>query len=195
MEPGNGDVGPLVSPPLPPAITEESADAVVHRQVQQDNMWKELMVMFKDAPSENGTGDGGGGAIALREFLTAMAIAPGSNFAGKTVAQASIHKSPDLVLVSIEHACMNKEEEDSATGHRSTGDTSHSVNQISKLYCSSCCPCFLYPVRPSCILHLQPIDCLLLYLLLGIFHLFLDSCVHDQFLICILLQNVQTFHI
>ena len=34
--PGNGDVGPLVSPPPPPAIAEELADAVVHRQVQQD---------------------------------------------------------------------------------------------------------------------------------------------------------------
>ena len=33
------------------------------------------MVKFKDAPSENGTGDSGGGAIALQEFLTAMAIA------------------------------------------------------------------------------------------------------------------------
>ena len=132
--PGNGEVGPLASPPPPPpSVAEESADAVLHRQVQQDKVWKDLMVMFKDAPSENGTGDGGGGAVASREFLTAMAIAPGSNFAGKTVAQAGIHKLPDLFLVSIERARMDEEEEDTATGHRSTGDSSHSVNRISKL--------------------------------------------------------------
>ena len=127
--PGNGDVGPLASPPLPPAITKELADAVVHRQVQQDKVWKYLVVMFKDALSENVTGDGGGGAIALQEFLTAtMAIVPGSNFAGKTVAQVDIHKLPDLFLVSIEHTCMNEEEEDTATRHCSTGDSSHSIN-------------------------------------------------------------------
>ena len=62
-----------------------------------------------------------------------MAIAPGSNFAGKTVAQAGIHKLLNLFLVSIGHACMNEEEEDTATGHWSTGDSSHSVNRIWKL--------------------------------------------------------------
>ena len=70
------------------------------------------MVMFKDAPSENGTSDGGGGAIASQEFLTAMAIAPGSNFAGKTVAQAGIHKLPNLFEVSTERTRMNEEEEE-----------------------------------------------------------------------------------
>ena len=65
MGPGNGEAGLLASPPpLPPSIAEELAYAVVHRQVQQDKVWKDLMVMFKDAQSGNGTGDGGGGAIA-----------------------------------------------------------------------------------------------------------------------------------
>ena len=62
---GNGGVGALASPPpLTPSIAKELADAVVHRQVQQDKVWKDLMVMFKDTPSENGTSDGGGGAVA-----------------------------------------------------------------------------------------------------------------------------------
>ena len=108
--PSNGEVGPLASPPpLPPSIAKELADAVVHRQVQQDKVRKDLMVMFKDAPLEN---DGVEGAVALQEFLTAMAIVPGSNFAGKTVAQAGIHTLPNLFLVSIECTCMNEEEED-----------------------------------------------------------------------------------
>ena len=87
------------------------------------------MVMFKDAPSETATSDGGGGTIVSQEFLTAaMAIVPGSNFAGKTVAQVGIHKLPDLFLVSTECAHMNEEEEDTATGHCSTGDSRHSIN-------------------------------------------------------------------
>ena len=61
---------------------------------EQELVWKDLLVHFKD---EGELGEG-----VSREFLTAMSIAPKSKFVGKTVAQAGIHKLPDLFLVSIE---------------------------------------------------------------------------------------------
>ncbi|KAL7576543.1 hypothetical protein ACA910_018037 [Epithemia clementina (nom. ined.)] len=74
----------------------ESADAALHRQQQQEKIWKDLMVLFKSGLQD------GKEKVTSREFLTAMVVTPGSKFAGKNVAQAGILKLPELFLVSIE---------------------------------------------------------------------------------------------
>ncbi|KAL7576540.1 hypothetical protein ACA910_018036 [Epithemia clementina (nom. ined.)] len=109
---GNGDTNMIVSSVgdsaavagAPSRASEESLDdAALHRQTQLEKVWKDMMVLFKSKSSDDPGGEGsGGGGVGTREFLTAMAVAHGSKFAGKTVAQAGIHKLPDLFLVSIE---------------------------------------------------------------------------------------------
>mmetsp|Transcript_13946 Transcript_13946/g.31658 ORF Transcript_13946/g.31658 Transcript_13946/m.31658 type:complete len:1331 (-) Transcript_13946:148-4140(-) len=69
-----------------------SLEASMRRHEDQDRVWKDMLVVFKEVGADG----------VSKEFLTAMAVAPGSKFAGKTVAQAGIQKLPDLFLVSIE---------------------------------------------------------------------------------------------
>lgn len=51
-----------------------------------------------------------------REFLTAMTVAPNSQLAGRTVAQAGMNKLPGVVLISVERP--NADELDSAEGKK-----------------------------------------------------------------------------
>ena len=67
-------------------------------------IWRDLRVIFAnedDSTREN-----------AREFLTAMEVAPNSQLAKKTAAQAGISKLPGVFLVSIERP-LNKPPEDS----------------------------------------------------------------------------------
>jgi len=71
------------------------------QQANREQVWRDLRPLLKDDVA----GDGG----ASREFLTAMAVAPGSKLAGKTVAQIGISKLPDIFLVSIDRPVVEKE--------------------------------------------------------------------------------------
>ena len=80
-------------------------------------VWKDLQVIvIKTRRGNGGGGDDGNNTDdasngsnfqPAREFLTAMAIAPGSKFAGKTAAEAGINKLPDLFLVSIDRPVLD----------------------------------------------------------------------------------------
>lgn len=72
------------------AVNVEAAEAFDAEQA----VWKDLAVLFRE--------EGQGTEAAAREFLTAMAIAPNSNFAGKSAVKSGINKLPDLFLVSID---------------------------------------------------------------------------------------------
>jgi di/tricarboxylate transporter len=57
------------------------------------DVWNDLQLISTDA---------GRGQVPIREFLTAMTLAPSSKLKGRTVAQAGIDKLPDIFLVDIE---------------------------------------------------------------------------------------------
>lgn len=62
-------------------------------------VWNDLQVLFNDAHE-------GEGATAVREFLTAMQVAPKAALIGKNVRQVGIHKLPDLILVGIDRPAV-----------------------------------------------------------------------------------------
>eukprot|EP00977_Amphora_coffeiformis_P009247 scaffold2102_cov161-Amphora_coffeaeformis.AAC.31 len=70
------------------------------RMSQLEKVWRDLQVFFPDENAHQGE-------IAQREFLTAMAVAPYSQLAGKTVAQTGINKLPEIFLVSIDRPVQN----------------------------------------------------------------------------------------
>jgi uncharacterized protein with PhoU and TrkA domain len=72
-----------------------------------ERVWKDLQVMFIRTDGRVGSGGDDDAPHSsnyqpAREFLTAMAVAPNSNIAGKTASQAGIDKLLGLFLVSID---------------------------------------------------------------------------------------------
>lgn len=61
-----------------------------------EEIWKDLQVMF---PNQEQRGGAGGGT---REFLSAMQVAPKSKLAGKTASESGLDKFPGVFLVSID---------------------------------------------------------------------------------------------
>jgi hypothetical protein len=77
------------------------AGEIVNEDVEL--VWRDLRVIF--AGDDNSSRDN------AREFLTAMEVAPNSQLAKKTAAQAGISKLPGVFLVSIERPLQKPDEE------------------------------------------------------------------------------------
>jgi uncharacterized protein with PhoU and TrkA domain len=66
--------------------------------IADETAWKDLQVVFQN----NETSGEDGGAVATREFLAAMEVAPKSKLAKRTVAEIGLDKLPGVFLVSID---------------------------------------------------------------------------------------------
>jgi uncharacterized protein with PhoU and TrkA domain len=65
-------------------------------QVADEDIWKDLQVLFPDKGKRSDDG------APSREFLTAMEVAPKSQLAGRTVTETGLDKLPGVFLVSID---------------------------------------------------------------------------------------------
>lgn len=88
---------------------------------EMELIWQDLRVIFANE-------DGSSRDVA-REFLTAMEVAPNSQLAKKTAAQAGISKLPGVFLVSIERP-LNKPPEDSKPRLLTVCETSSATGSI-----------------------------------------------------------------
>jgi uncharacterized protein with PhoU and TrkA domain len=80
-------------------------------QASTEELEKELIL--RDLEVNVSNADEEGNVQASREFLTAMAVAPNSPLAGKTVIQEGISKLPGVVLISIDRPNPKQQKEGS----------------------------------------------------------------------------------
>ena len=74
----------------------DSLEAALNAGVSDEEIWKDLQVLFPDKAKRNDDG------APSREFLTAMEVAPKSQLAGRTVTETGLDKLPGVFLVSID---------------------------------------------------------------------------------------------
>ena len=72
--------------------------------MSEERVWKDLKVAFPAAGNEGDTEN----TNALREFLTAMAVAKGSKLINKNAEDLGLNKLPGVFLVSIERPTHEK---------------------------------------------------------------------------------------